>query len=114
MRRIACGGLVALTVLAAACSYETRTLPPALPTPSESSSIYAADGTLITTLQAEQNRENIALDKLPEFLPQAVIAIEDARFYEHNGVDLTAVLRAASTNATEGSVTEGGSTITQQ
>jgi penicillin-binding protein 1A len=114
MRRIASSGLLALTVLVGACSYETRTLPPALPTPSESSSIYAADGTLITTLQAEQNRENIALDKLPEFLPQAVIAIEDARYYEHNGVDLTAVLRAASTNATEGSVTEGGSTITQQ
>src|SRR5262245_4413390 len=114
MRRIALGGLLALTALIAACSYETKTLPPALPTPSESSRIYASDGTLITTLQAEQNRENIALDKLPEYLPQAVIAIEDARFYRHNGVDLTAVLRAASTNASVGGVSEGGSTITQQ
>jgi penicillin-binding protein 1A len=116
MRRITLCGLLALvaSLVAAACSYETKTLPPALPTPSESSRIYASDGTLITTLQAEQNRENIALDKLPPFLPDAVIAIEDARFYRHNGIDLTAVLRAASANATEGGVTEGGSTITQQ
>ncbi len=113
MRRIVGAGFLAL-VLLASCSYETVTLPPVLPTPSENSSIYAADGTLITTLEAEQNRQNIALEKLPEFLPQAVIAIEDERFYEHSGVDLTAVLRAAAANARAGEITGGASTITQQ
>lgn len=114
MRRIACLGLLTLALIASACTYETVTLPPTLPTPSENSAIYAADGTLITTLEAEENRQNIALDKLPPFLPQAVIAIEDSRFYEHHGIDVTAVLRAATANASAGEVTEGGSTITQQ
>jgi penicillin-binding protein 1A len=112
--RFLVGGLLALATLASACSYETTGLPPAVPTPSQSSRIYAADGTLLTTLKAEQNRENIALDQLPDVLPQAVIAIEDERFYEHQGIDLTALVRAASANASAGGVTEGGSTITQQ
>jgi penicillin-binding protein 1A len=114
MRRILGCGLLALALVASACAYETKTLPPVLPTPSESSSIYAADGTLLTTLQAEENRQNIALTKLPDHLPDAVIAIEDARYHRHQGVDLTALLRAASAGTAAGEVTEGGSTITQQ
>lgn len=114
MRRPVVWGLLVLALVASACTYETRRLPPVLPTPSENSSIYARDGTLITTLEAEENRENIALEKLPSYLVDAVIAIEDERFYRHQGVDLTAVLRAASSNASAGEITEGGSTITQQ
>ena len=44
----------------------------------------------------------------------AVIAIEDERFYRHNGVDLRAILRAARTNVEAGDIEQGGSTITQQ
>ncbi len=51
---------------------------------------------------------------MPTFLRDAVVAIEDRRFYSHHGVDVRAIARAAVVNANEGEVVEGGSTITQQ
>jgi 1A family penicillin-binding protein len=51
---------------------------------------------------------------LPEHVPQAFVAIEDRRFYRHFGVDLRSIARAAVTNAEEGEIRQGGSTITQQ
>jgi penicillin-binding protein 1A len=86
-------------------------LPPRL---AESSKIYAADGTLITTLHEEQNRTIISIERMPESVLNAVIAIEDERFYEHDGVDWRAVGRALVANAVSGEIKEGGSTITQQ
>jgi penicillin-binding protein 1A len=80
----------------------------------ESSYIYAADGSFITTLHEEENREIIPIEQVPEHVKQAVIAIEDARFFEHPGVDLKAITRAFLRNTAEGRVVEGGSTITQQ
>ncbi|MFZ3062412.1 MAG: PBP1A family penicillin-binding protein, partial [Actinomycetota bacterium] len=80
----------------------------------QTSKVYAADGTLLTSLHAEQNREIIPLDQIPLNLQRAAIAIEDERFYNHRGVDLKAILRALYTNIKTGQVTEGGSTITQQ
>ncbi len=77
------------------------------------SAIYDANGTLITVL-AEENRQNVAFEQIPRSLQDAVVAIEDARFWTHNGVDPRAILRAAGRNAEAGSVAEGGSTITQQ
>ena len=71
-----------------------------------------ADGGLIATLFLE-NRVNVRLDQVPEHVQQAVIAIEDSRFYEHNGVDTKGTLRAAVNNTSGGS-TQGGSTLTQQ
>src|SRR5680860_1322030 len=59
-------------------------------------------------------RQVIPLSKIPEDVQHAVVAIEDERFYEHNGVDFKAILRALVTNLAEGSIKEGGSTITQQ
>jgi penicillin-binding protein 1A len=76
--------------------------------------VYAADGTLITTLHGEENREVVPFDAIPKVLQDAVVAIEDQRFWAHRGVDLRAVARAAASNASEGRVAEGGSTITQQ
>jgi penicillin-binding protein 1A len=76
--------------------------------------VYAADGTLITTLHGEENREVVPFEAIPKVLQDAVVAIEDQRFWIHNGVDLRAVARAAVSNAEEGRVAEGGSTITQQ
>ena len=84
-------------------------LPPRL---AESSKIYASDGSLITILHEEQNRTIIPLDRMPLHLQHAVIAIEDQRFYEHDGVDLRAVARAILANASSGEIREGGSTIT--
>ena len=80
----------------------------------ESSYIYAADGSFITTLHEEENREIIPIEQVPEHVKQAVIAIEDSRFFEHPGVDLKAITRAFLRNTAEGRVVEGGSTITQQ
>ena len=85
----------------------------ALPTNAQPSAIYAADGTLITVLR-EENRVNVSLERIPRYLQDAVVAIEDERFWTHNGVDPRAVARAASSNAQAGGVEEGGSTITQQ
>ena len=76
--------------------------------------MFATDGSLITTLHAEQNREEISLDEMAGVLKSAVVAIEDSRFFAHNGVDLRALARALRRNAEAGAVREGGSTITQQ
>ena len=80
----------------------------------ESSRIYDGDGNLMTTLHETENRTIIPLRAIPKHLQRAVVAIEDERFYEHEGVDLRAILRALVTNATSGEIREGGSTITQQ
>ena len=103
-----------VVALAAACSYTTADLDVADPVLVESTKIFAADGTLITTLLASENRENVRLDQLPAHVPDAVVAIEDARFWTHRGVDVKAILRAAVANTSQGAVVEGGSTITQQ
>ncbi|MDQ4145059.1 MAG: transglycosylase domain-containing protein [Actinomycetota bacterium] len=82
--------------------------------PAQSSRIVAADGSTITTLHARENRTVVPLQSIPKHVQRAVVAIEDERFYRHDGVDLKAVVRAAITNATTGEIKEGGSTITQQ
>jgi penicillin-binding protein 1A len=106
--------LAALLTLTTACTYSLRELEPELPPTAQSSVILAADGTPILTLHAEENRANIAYDRIPVHLIDAVIAIEDERFWLHHGVDLRAVIRAVQVNAETGEVTQGGSTITQQ
>ncbi len=80
----------------------------------ETSKIYAADGTLLKVLHAEENRENVPLTDVPMHVRNAVLAIEDARFYEHSGIDARAIARAFFVNRSKGRVVEGGSTITQQ
>ena len=79
------------------------------------SQIYDADGNLMQTLVMEgSNREEVSFDQLPDDLVNAFIAIEDSRFYEHNGIDLKGLLRAAYVGITNGRFSEGASTITQQ
>jgi penicillin-binding protein 1A len=63
---------------------------------------------------AESNRVYVTLEEIPDDLENAVIAIEDKRFYDHKGVDLRGILRALTRNITSGSMSEGASTITQQ
>lgn len=79
------------------------------------SQIYDADGNLMQALVMEgSNREEVSFDQLPDDLVNAFIAIEDSRFYEHNGIDLKGILRAAYVGITSGRFSEGASTITQQ
>ncbi len=80
----------------------------------QTSFLYAADGSVITELHAEQDRVVLSASQIPQFLRDAVVAIEDRRFYLHHGVDLQAIARAAYEDASNGGIVEGGSTITQQ
>jgi 1A family penicillin-binding protein len=56
----------------------------------------------------------VPLDRIPAFLQKAVVAVEDARFYEHGGIDVRGIARAMFKNVVKGRLAEGGSTITQQ
>ncbi len=80
----------------------------------QSSRVYDRNGKLITELRGEQSRTDVTLDQIPELMQNAVIAIEDERYWEHAGVDLKAIIRAARSNVTAGGISQGGSTITQQ
>ena len=75
--------------------------------------IYSADGALIGEF-GEERRAFIAIDKVPAYMKQAIIAAEDERFYTHGGVDTLGVLRAAGSNLLSGGAKEGASTITMQ
>ena len=68
----------------------------------ENSQIFAADGTRLGFIQSDLARDEIPIGKIPEELQQATIAIEDERFYEHNGVDFEGVARAAVENLEAG------------
>ena len=61
-----------------------------------------------------ENRETVAYEQFPRDLINAVVAVEDAKFYQHSGYDLLGIVRAALKNLTAGHVRQGGSTITQQ
>jgi len=80
----------------------------------ETSKIFDTNGDLITNMYVEQNRVNVPIEGISIYLQDAVIAIEDERFYEHEGVDLKAIARALYKDIRQGRIAEGGSTITQQ
>lgn len=82
--------------------------------PDASSQIYDANGKLIATIHATEHRLPVPLSKVPLNLQNAFIAAEDARFYQHIGVDPRGIMRALWANITNHGVAEGGSTITQQ
>jgi penicillin-binding protein 1A len=75
--------------------------------------VYTADGALIGEF-GEERRAFVAIDKVPQYMKQAIIAAEDERFYTHGGVDTLGVLRAAGSNLLSGGAKEGASTITMQ
>jgi membrane peptidoglycan carboxypeptidase len=89
-------------------------LPATLDTPAlaQRSKILDKDGHVLATLFTE-NRVRVTLDDVPLMARNALIAIEDSRFYEHRGIDLRGTLRALAHNSSSGSV-QGGSTLTQQ
>ena len=80
-----------------------------------STTVLASDGSKIATLVAEgSNRRSVTLDEIPKNLQHAVVAIEDERFYEHNGIDLKGIARALVADLKSMDFTQGASTITQQ
>jgi penicillin-binding protein 1A len=82
--------------------------------PAQTTVVYASDGTVLAEWHAEQDRTVVPLEQVPKHLQDAVIAVEDDRFYEHEGVDFKSIVRALRANASSGEIEQGGSTITQQ
>lgn len=75
--------------------------------------VQDAEGKTIATLY-DQNRVNVPLRQISRTMVEAIVAIEDYRFYQHGALDLKGTMRALFTNQAAGGVTQGGSSITQQ
>ncbi|MFB9236021.1 transglycosylase domain-containing protein [Plantactinospora siamensis] len=106
--------LLGVAIKAAGDSFAS--LPANLQTPptAQRSYIYANDGkTLITTFY-DVNRHDVSLDEIAPVMRQAIVAAEDTRFYDHNGVDPRGLARAFVANGSGGGVRQGGSTLTMQ
>ncbi len=80
----------------------------------QTTKVFDANGQLIAELRAEIDREYLPLTEISPRIVEAVLAVEDDRFYEHRGVNVGAITRAAVTNVSAGGIEQGGSTITQQ
>ena len=80
----------------------------------QNSFVYAADRSILGAIPADKNRQPVALDEMSPLLAEATVAIEDRRFYTHDGLDYEGILRAAVKNLESGEIVQGGSTITQQ
>ena len=100
-------------LLVAACTIEPLD-DPGLGEFALTSVVYAADGSILVEFHAAEHRVLVSYDELPSTLVDAVVAIEDERFWQHTGVDLQAVARALVENLQDRAVSQGGSTITQQ
>lgn len=79
----------------------------------QSTVIYDKDGDAAASLAANR-AEGANIEELPDYVGNAVVAIEDERFYKHNGFDIKGIARAFFSNLFAGRITGGGSTITQQ
>ncbi|GAB2565611.1 hypothetical protein Aab01nite_47260 [Paractinoplanes abujensis] len=106
-------------VLAAGARWEARQraeLPAQLldPPTAQLTRVYANDGkTLITTFY-DEDRQDVALDRIAPVMRNAIVAAEDTRFYEHGGVDLKGLARAFVSDARRGAAEQGASTLTMQ
>lgn len=76
--------------------------------------IYDADGNVLAELKNERNIRYLSSKEIPQTVKDAFVSVEDKRFYKHNGVDVFALTRAVAKLINRDSITQGGSTITQQ
>jgi membrane peptidoglycan carboxypeptidase len=107
-------GGVGLMANKAADSFLNTTCDLTITPAAQTTSVFASDGTTkIATLYA-QNRQDVPLSQVPQPVQDALISTEDRRFYQHHGVDLHGLLRAAVSDASGGGNTQGGSTLTMQ
>ncbi len=105
--------VVGLTAKASADGFENLPDELAEPATPQTSWLYTKDGTLITSFY-DESRKHVDLGDIAPVMIDAIIAAEDSRFYEHNGVDLFGVIRAAVANQSSDSVEQGASTLTMQ
>jgi len=80
----------------------------------DQSVVYDSTGKQIMVIPREERRVFVSIDKIPAVMQNAIVAIEDQRFWEHSGVDIKGIARAATANSDSSGVSQGGSTITQQ
>jgi membrane peptidoglycan carboxypeptidase len=111
-------GLLALMLLAGIAAFAYLYSTTEVPQPekfalSEKTTVYYADGTTQIGSYAEQNRDIISCDSLPDYVGNAIVASENRSFYTDKGLDIKGIARAFWTNVTTGT-RQGGSTITQQ
>lgn len=107
------GLLLALVITATAFAQETIATYPPLPTGYTSIRVFDSHGQFAGRILTTK-RYWVRIDQVPVFLQKALIAIEDARFYEHGGIDMRGIARAMVKDVMKGRMAEGGSTITQQ
>ncbi|GFJ91931.1 penicillin-binding protein [Phytohabitans rumicis] len=82
--------------------------------PAQTTYVYAADGKTLITMFYEEHRKYTPIDEMSPNIQQAIIASEDSRFYQHNGVDAKGIARAFVANHQGGEVQQGASTLTMQ
>ncbi len=80
----------------------------------QNSFLYAKNGTLLGVVPSSAHRQPLRLDQMSSYLPQATVAIEDRRFWQHGALDYQGIVRALYSDVTAGKIVEGGSTITQE
>jgi 1A family penicillin-binding protein len=107
------GAALALALAAPAPAQENIASYPTQPPGVSSITVLDHQGRFVGRI-LPQKRYWVSIDRIPGFLQQALLAVEDARFYEHGGIDLRGIARAALKDVVKGRMAEGGSTITQQ
>lgn len=80
----------------------------------QTSIVYAADGSVISTLKGEKDSYYVSIEEMPVDAVTAIVSIEDKKFFRHHGIDYRALLRAVKAMVQNGEVKQGGSTITMQ
>ena len=105
-------GVVAYVLLAA--NSAPRSTPTSHRSAAATSQVFAANGTRLGFIQSDVLRSPITTAQMPTVLRDATVAIEDQRFYQNNGVDLTGIFRSAVKDVLHGQALQGASTITMQ
>jgi len=105
--------LLSLALVPAARAVENFASYPPLPVGYSSIKVFDNQRRFVGRLLPEQ-RYWVTIDRIPPFLQKAVVAVEDARFYQHGGIDMRGIARALVKDVVKGRLAEGGSTITQQ
>ena len=82
--------------------------------PSQTSMVYDANGELISFIKGEKEADYVEYEDIPAHFITAMVSIEDKRYYQHDGIDYIALLRAAKAIIESGELSQGGSTITMQ
>src|SRR5512133_85440 len=80
----------------------------------QNSIVFAGDGSRLGYIQSDQARQVVSIKRIPKSLQYATVAIEDQRFFDHNGIDIEGIGRAALKNLDAGKIEQGGSTIDMQ